>query len=187
MKKVLLLALLVGAPVSSPAFAQETFTLLATGGQSLKTWHGQADAQSLSFEWTRSHSKRTELGVAIAPHFLRQPRSWFGDQFGDGDENVRALSASFVARHHFGSRTVRPYVELLIGPMWAERQVPASTSRFNFITQPGFGFTFARRGRIAPTLGYRFSHVSNGGYSPRNPGINVNSVVAGLRFASNSR
>jgi hypothetical protein len=186
MKKVLLLALLCGAPPTAAALGQ-TFSLVATGGQSLKTWHGQADAQSLSFEWTRSHSKRTELGVAIAPHFLRQPRSWFGDRFGDGDENVRALSASFVARHHFGNRSVRPYVELLIGPMWGEKQVPASTSRFNFITQPGFGLTFARRGRIAPTVGYRFSHVSNGGYSPRNPGINVNSVVAGLRFTSNSR
>ncbi|HVS32035.1 MAG TPA: acyloxyacyl hydrolase, partial [Thermoanaerobaculia bacterium] len=76
------------------------------------------------------------------------------------------------------------YVELLVGPMWAEKQVPASTSRFNFITQPGFGLTFARRGRVAPTLGYRFSHVSNGGYSPRNPGINVNSIVLGLRFQS---
>lgn len=183
MKKLVIFALLCGAPPTSAAFAQN-FSVVATGGQSLETRHGQADAQSLSLEWTRWHSKRTELGVAIAPHVLNQPRSWFGDQFGDGNESVRALSASFAARHHFGSRNVRPYVELLVGPMWAEKQVPASTSRFNFITQPGFGLTFARRGRVAPTLGYRFSHVSNGGYSPRNPGINVNSVVVGLRFQS---
>ena len=179
MKKIYLLALLCGAP---SVLAAQSFTVFGTGGQSLKTWHGQADVHSVSFEWARNQTKKTELGVAIEPRSLLQPRSWFGDQFGDGDERVRALSASFLVRHHFGSSAIRPYAEALIGPMWAERQVPASTSRFNFVTQGGAGLTFAANRRIAPAIGYRFSHMSNGGYSPRNPGINVNSIVVGLRF-----
>jgi hypothetical protein len=158
------------------------FTFYATSGQTPKTWHGQAEAHSIVLEWTRPQAKSVDLGIAIEPRVVTQPRSWFDDQYGDGNEQVRALSASFVARKHFGSRAVRPYVELLIGPMWAERQVPASTSRFNVVTQPGAGLTLGANRRIAPVIGVRYAHISNGGYAPRNPGLNVSELVAGLRL-----
>jgi hypothetical protein len=31
-------------------------------------------------------------------------------------------------------------------------------------------------------IGYRFSHISNGGYAPRNPGLNVSSIMVGATF-----
>jgi hypothetical protein len=176
MKPLMIVVLL--AATSAPA---QTFTLLGTGGKSITTWHGQADAHSVALEWSNPQTPVLELGLSIQPWMLWQPRSWFGDQFGDGNEQVRAFSASFLARRHFGQRNVRPYVELLVGPMWAERQVPASTSRFNVVTQPGAGVTFGAAKRVAPVVGFRFAHISNGGYAPRNPGLNVSEVVLGLR------
>lgn len=177
MKRLLLAVLLI----TTPAFA-DSFTLFVVGGHSLKTWHGQADVQSVAFEWTRPQTKRLEFGFAIEPRVVSQPRSWFGEQFMDGDETVRAMSASFVTRYLFGAGNIHPYAELMVGPMWAERQVPASTSRFNFISQTGFGVVLAGR-RISPTIGYRFQHISNGGYAPRNPGLNLNAALLGLRFS----
>jgi hypothetical protein len=181
MKRVLILVgLLMAAPL--PAHAQ-SFRVYAIGGKSLATWHGQADVESFAFELERPFSKHNELGFVLAPYHLQQPVSWFGDQFGDGNEQVNAVSAALVLRHHFrvDSNRVRPYVELANGPMWAERRVPASTSRFNFVTQGGAGFTFLPERPLSLIVGYRFMHISNGGYAPRNPGLNVNSLVLGVR------
>jgi len=62
--------------------------------------------------------------------------------------------------------------------------VPASTSRFNFMSQAGAGFVFNAAGRMPVFAGYRFVHISNGGYAPRNPGLNVSTVVVGLQLRS---
>jgi hypothetical protein len=60
--------------------------------------------------------------------------------------------------------------------------VPASTSRFNFITQVGAGFVLLPQRRLPLMVGYRLLHISNGGYSPRNPGVNVSAVILGVQF-----
>lgn len=173
-------ALLTLALVLASATADaQSARIFAAGGKSITTWHGQADFQAIDFELARPLSPRTDLAVVASPIFLWQPRSWFGNQFGDGNERVRAGAVSLRVRYKlFGESRLRPYVEASTGPMWAEKQVPASTSRFNFISQAGGGVIF--RNNIY--LGYRFSHISNGGYSPRNPGLNVNSLLLGVQL-----
>ena len=38
------------------------------------------------------------------------------------------------------------------------------------------------RSRFPVVAGYRFMHISNGGYSPRNPGLNMSSLILGVRY-----
>jgi hypothetical protein len=76
---------------------------------------------------------------------------------------------------------VQPYLEMGSGPMWASRRVPAATSRFNFITQTGFGVVVYPQRTSALVIGYRFAHISNAGYAPRNPGLNVSSLLIGVQ------
>ncbi len=152
----------------------------AAGGKSVKTWHGQATVEAFNVEIARELRPRTELALVFAPMHITQPRSWVGDQFGDGDEDVRALSAALLLRRTFRNETL--YVEGGTGPMWAERRVPAATSRFNFHSQFGAGAVLWPRNRVSMIVGYRFGHISNGGYAPRNPGLNVSSLVIGTRI-----
>ncbi len=179
--RTLLIALLL---FSVPAHADvDSIAIYATGGQSHKTWHGQADMQALNIEVAHDLTPRTEVGLVFAPVNLWQPRSWFGDQFGDGNESVRAFTASLLLRHRLNRHSSRLqfYGEAASGPMYAEKAVPASTSRFNFTTQLGAGVILFPNARYPLMTGYRFLHISNGGYSPRNPGLNVSAVVLGVR------
>ncbi len=183
MQKLILIALL---SVTASAQTFDRFSVHAAGGKSIKTWHGQATVQSLNLEIGRAWTPRTEVAFVFAPMNIRQPRSWFGDQFGDGDENVSAVSGSLLVRHRFRETSNRAaiYIEASTGPMWAERRVPAATSRFNFISQFGAGVELWPQSRAPIVVGYRLGHISNGGYAPRNPGLNVSSLVIGTRFRS---
>ena len=181
MRKLVLIALF---SVTASAQTFDRFSVHASGGMSIKTWHGQAAIPALNIEIGRALTPRMELAFVFAPMYIRQPRSWFGDQFGDGDENVSAVSGSLLVRHRFREHSNRAamYLEASTGPMWAERRVPAATSRFNFISQFGAGFELRPQSRTPIVIGYRFGHISNGGYAPRNPGWNVSSLVIGTRF-----
>ena len=149
----------------------------------MTNWHGQAAIKTLNVELARALSPRYELAFVVAPTLIDQPRSWFGNEFGDGNEDVRAISGSILVRRTWkeGSSRASYYAELSSGPMWAEKRVPASTSRFNFHSQTGVGVIFRPQSRTNVILGYRFGHISNGGYAPRNPGLNVSSLVLGIK------
>ncbi len=185
MKRIASLVLVL-LPLS--AYAQ-TFSFYGTAGRSPETWHGHADVQALNFEYAHPLSPRTEVAAVISPMSILQPRSWFGDQFGDGNERVRAISGSLVLRRRFNrdSRNVQFYAEAGTGPMLAQKAVPASTSRFNFVSHGGFGVVLLPHARTPLVAGYRFQHISNGGYAPRNPGLNVSSFVLGVRIATPRR
>ena len=161
----------------------------AAGGKSVTTWHGQATVESLNIELLRPLSKHYDVAFVVSPMQIRQPRSWFGDQFGDGEENVRALAGSILFRRTWRETSDRAsfYAEAGTGPMWSERRVPASTSRFNFHSQFGAGVVLFPQSRAGIIVGYRFGHISNGGYAPRNPGLNVSSLVIGIRTATKAR
>jgi hypothetical protein len=178
------IALLLLALFPSLAFGEISHIVIsAAGGQSHKTWHGQADVQALNLELGKALSPRLEVAFVASPMNLWQPRSWFGDQFGDGNETVHAIAASVLARYRMNvdSSRVQFYGEAATGPMWAEKAIPASTSRFNFVTQFGAGVVLMPRARFPVLAGYRFQHLSNGGYSPRNPGFNISTIVVGLQ------
>lgn len=174
----LLLAFLLALSLVLPLAAQQRITISATGGKSITTWHGQADMQTLDVELSRDLTAKWEVAGVASAHALWQPRSWFGNQYHDGNENVYGASASLLVRRRFEKFwAFAPYAEAGTGPMWATHQIPQSTSRFNFVTRIGAGVTVGRM-----MIGYRFHHISNGGYSPRNPGVNVSSLVLGVRF-----
>jgi hypothetical protein len=175
------LALLAMSSVSAQTF--DDLHLVALGGKSSTSWHGQADLQLLQFELGRMLSPRTTVALVAGAANLWQPRSWFGNQYRDGNESVRALAASLLLRHAFRAEgNVRPYIEVASGPFIAEKRVPAGTSRFNFMSQAGAGLVFNGGGRMPLLVGYRFLHISNGGYAPRNPGLNVSAAVVGVQF-----
>jgi hypothetical protein len=180
------LLVFVSAPLTAaPLFGPpERLNVFLSGGRSIQNWHGQADVEAVNIEFNRDWSKRTEVGFVVSPTFIRQPRSWFGNAFGDPDETARALSGSLLIRHRFmiESKRMQPYIELSTGPMWATRRVPAATSHFNFISQGGFGVVFAPDRPMSFVIGYRMAHISNGGYAPRNPGLNIHTIVFGTRI-----
>ena len=185
------LALLSFSTPFTCSLSAQTFDdirLVAAGGKSSTNWHGQADVQLLQLELGHSYSPRTTFAIVAGAANLWQPKSWFGDLYGDGHESVRALSASLLVRHTWrpGAR-IRPYVEAASGPFVAEKRVPAATSHFNFMTTAGGGFVLNADGRLPLFAGYRFMHISNGGYAPRNPGLNVSAAVLGIRLRSARR
>jgi lipid A 3-O-deacylase len=175
----LLLSLLPVAGLSA-----QTIEVSLTGGKSITTWHGQADLQAVKFALLRPISPHSDLQFMIAPVSIWQPRSWFGNEFHDGNEKVRALSAAILYRRSFNldSSRMHYYADIGTGPLYAEKGIPASTSRFNFMTQAAAGIVLLPNAKTPVLLGYRFLHISNGGYSPRNPGINISSVEIGVRF-----
>lgn len=176
--------LLLCCSLSAMGQGVERVSVYATGGKSITSWHGQADVQALNVELVRPLSVRTDVAVVVAPMNLWQPRSWFGNQYHDGNEPVRALSVGLLVRRKFwrDARLAQAFVEGGTGPMYAQKAVPASTSRFNFVTQVGAGFVLLPQRRLPLMVGYRFLHISNGGYSPRNPGVNVSAVILGVQF-----
>ena len=177
------LATLVLALFPLTATAQ-TISVYGMAGQSPETWHGQAELRSINIELTHALSPRTDLAFVLSPTQFDQPRSWFGDDYGDGHEHVRAIAGSLLLRRWFNrdSSRLHVYGEAGTGPMYAEKAVPASTSRFNFISHAGVGVVLMPRSRYPVVAGYRFQHVSNGGYAPRNPGLNFSSLILGVRF-----
>ena len=182
------IAPLVFVLLSLTASAQ-TVSFYGTSGRTTKTWHGQADVQTLNFEYAHPLSERTDLAFVLSPMSILQPKSWFGDQFGDGNERVQAIAGSLLLRRRFNrdSQRVQFYAEAGTGPMLAQKAVPASTSRFNFASQVGFGVVLMPNTRTPLVAGYRFQHISNGGYAPRNPGLNLSSFVIGVRIATPRR
>lgn len=161
----------------------------ATGGKTVTNWHGQARIETINIEFARALSPRYDVGFVVSPTFINQPRSWFGGDFGDGNENVRAIAGSALLRRTWRESDKRAayYVEVSTGPMWSERRVPAATSHFNFHSQFGAGVVLRPQSSTAFVIGYRFGHISNGGYAPRNPGLNVSSLVLGIRTAARRR
>lgn len=172
---------LVAFLAALPAVAQEQFAVLATGGKSMTSYHGQADLQSWNLEWTRRQWKHTDAGFSLGQEFLWQPKTWYGGHDHMDKEKVHAGNLSLVVRRYSASHPAL-FAEISSGPMWAGKQVPAATSRFNFLSQAGIGVLIGSRWATPITIGYRFAHISNAGFAHHNPGMNVSALVLGMRF-----
>ncbi len=177
------LMLTLPASAGDAAANGRTFTIFVGGGRSIQSWHGQVTMESLHMEWAQPLRWKTQIALDVAPYSIRQPRSWFGDKYHDGEERARAISAAIILRRTFRQRSsFRPYVELGSGPFVANRRVPAATSHFNFATQTGVGVMMMATRDFGIFAGYRFWHVSNAGIVSRNPGLNLNGFVIGSRL-----
>lgn len=181
-RAIILTLLLIVVPPARGDSQVATVSLLS--GISAENWHGQVRIRAVNIEFARRMHGRTELAWVISPMQFEQPESWFGDDFGPR-ENVLAVSGSLLVRQRFrtGSSRFQPYLELAGGPVWAESRVPAATSRFNFASQGGFGVLVTPDSMLPVSIGYRFLHISNGGYAPRNPGLNVSALTIGVHAA----
>lgn len=184
---VVVAVLLFGAPAGAADIRPQEINVLAGAGRSLSNWHGASRFTSLQFEMLSGsgfldrHLTNSELVTSLTYSKVRQPRSWFGYRDGDPDDSVRAESFVVAARKHWRTTSaVGLFAELGTGPMWSNRRVPAATSRLNFDTQFAFGMSIRAAGAPLYVL-YRFSHISNGGISKRNPGLQVNSFAIGTR------
>jgi len=180
----LLIPLLLLCPAVAIAFdlSPREFNIYLSGGESPMNFHGHSVFRSIHFE-VAGESKlakrwlRADAGASVAYSDIRQARSWFGYRYGDPDDWVRGVSSVFFVRRHWD----RTYVELGTGPMWSNRRVPAATSRFNMDSQLSLGLEVFGASRVPVRVGYRFSHISNGGLTGRNPGLNVHSLFVGTR------
>ena len=175
--------LLLVATAARADFRPRQFNLFVSSGKSAESIHGEATLRSLHFElagnadWMKLRD--TDVGVALVYSDVRQPRFLF-PQPGDPKDDVRAASAYFFARWRWTRwMAVEPYVDVGSGPMWSSRQIPAETLRINFQSQITGGAIWLPRSRFPLFTAYRFSHISNGGFAPRNPGMNVYSMLVG--------
>ncbi|HET7436403.1 MAG TPA: hypothetical protein VFN10_16960, partial [Thermoanaerobaculia bacterium] len=75
-RTIVTMLLALWAAAAQAQFSRD-INVYATGGKSLRTWHGQADVELLNIEFRRELSPRYDLSTVIAPANFRQPRSWF--------------------------------------------------------------------------------------------------------------
>jgi opacity protein-like surface antigen len=88
-----------------------------------------------------------------------------------------------VLRYHFLSlgRFV-PYLELAGAPGGTNLKVPEIDSSFSFLLWAGAGASYFVSDRTAIYAGYRWSHLSNGGTSSPNRGIEAHTAVVGVSW-----
>lgn len=190
MLRKLPLLLLLGFALSAKAgdFVPRELTFFLSAGASPINEHGHSVFRTLQLEVSGRSKladrwfKHVDAGMALSYSKVRQARSWFGYQYGDPDDRIRAEAAYFFLRHPWreGAST-QPFLEVGTGPMFSNRRIPAATSRINFQSQFGFGLRLHATSEHPWVIGYRFSHISNGGLEGRNPGINVHSMMIGTR------
>ena len=184
--KCLFAIVALAAATAHADFHPRQIDLFLSSGTSVNDLHGQATLHSIHFELTGRADwmklRDTDVGVALIYSAVRQPHFLFPPPGGGPKDDLRAESAYFFARKRWTRWTaLEPYVDVGSGPMWSNRRIPASTSRVNFQSQLTGGVIWLPRSRFPLFTGYRFSHISNGGFAPRNPGINVYSVIVGTR------
>lgn len=180
-KSVLFVATIVFA--TSMLAEDHAFTMFVDGGRSVPTWHGQSTLTSIHFEWSRPFRWNTQFGLEFAPYAIRQPKSWFGDLYHNGHENVSAIEFGATWRKMFRpGASLRPWIDIGTGPMVSINPVPEATSFFNMASHGAVGIVLMGSRDAGLFIGYKFTHVSNGGLASRNPGLNVNGIVIGSRI-----
>src|SRR5205823_3206124 len=95
MQKVLFFALLVLALPAAAAWP-EHFTIYGIGAKSAPNKHGQADLQSLNFEFSGATKVRFDWGLDFAATHMSQPADFFDTLH--KTESVNAASLSLLAR-----------------------------------------------------------------------------------------
>jgi lipid A 3-O-deacylase len=88
-----------------------------------------------------------------------------------------------VLRYHFLSlgRFV-PYIEVAGAAGGTNLDVPEIRSNFSFLLFAGAGASFFVTDQAAVYAGYRWTHMSNGGTSSPNRGVDANTAVVGVSW-----
>ena len=186
-----LLALAVALLAATAVHADErprTLAIFGMAGQSFgeRDRHGFAEFGSLAVQGGKFVSRRTQLLIEAHPVFLtRQPKN--------PPEGPRETVESFAL--DLGIRwfpaplewRARPYVEVLEGPFYALRRVPARGSTFNFLTQAGLGVILPLGDRFHPYVSWRWVHVSNAGTGMHNPDWDFSTLLLGASMSFGAR
>ena len=155
---------------------QSTLTSFDTG-----TPKGFAEVYAPVVETSMFVSRRTEIGFSMNPWIgVRQPVT----REGRGRQSVSAAAVDVFVRWFPGDLgAVHPYLEIADGPSYALERVPSTGTRFNFLSQGGFGVILSRRPGWSWQVGYRLVHFSNAGLGRHNPSWNFNGLLLGGRWS----
>jgi len=99
-------------------------------------------------------------------------------------QEPRALGGgiSLLFRYVLRGRVVRPFLELGLGCLWTDTDVPPGDSDFNFTPQGGIGVKHLWSPRWGVDAEARFHHISNNGMTERNLGFNSVVILLGLSY-----
>jgi hypothetical protein len=149
--------------------------------QELGRGQGFSEFGAAGLEAARSVSRRVELQIELQPLMLvRQPL-----EHPRGKRDTVAAFALDVGLRWFpGPADWRwaPYFEILDGPFYSPRRVPTTGSRFNFLTQVGFGADLPSGKRWHPRVFARWVHISDAGTGRHNPDWDYWAIGYGAGF-----
>ena len=148
---------------------------------------------------TQDHTTKQE-GVAFMPSWMMTitdpvGNSWYRGQVSLGAEMVYIQFQEPYLTHGVGFAPkikytfvaldrIRPYTEFAGGPFWSDLtgKIPEESGQFNFILSGGFGVSYFLTDQAALNVGYRFQHISNGGTSYPNIGLNASLPFGGFSY-----
>jgi hypothetical protein len=171
------------SPAEQPRFQKGTIELSIVGGGSLPIDLARANPERHLFLASLAFGRVMVGGpgrgsfewlVDVSPFVLvRQPdtvRGW--------SVSPLFLRWNFPPIHH-----TRIFAEASGSLLFTGAPVPPRTpTTFNFFEQVGFGVRVHESAGRAWLAGYRFQHLSNGGYLQPNPGANFHLVYGGISF-----
>jgi lipid A 3-O-deacylase len=178
------LFLLTGAPAVRGQAGPEK------GGHELQVWttggHGVKGIASDTGVWTAGVRYGWVLTDPHGPGFLRGRFEYAVDAvpifwlFQPGSTAYGGAINPFTFKWNFDTHSrVVPYVELGGGALFTNITVPPGTSRVNFTSAAALGLHFLGK-KFTWSADVRYMHISNGGISSSNPGINTVQLRLGM-------
>lgn len=98
------------------------------------------------------------------------------------DSNVEVGCGLLLKYAHSINSYFSPYIEAGTGAVYSTQDVVGQSTRWNFLTQFGFGLHYFFREATSLNIGYRFRHASNAGIEEPNSGIDVHSFIMGFSY-----
>ncbi len=136
--------------------------------QELSRGQGFSEFGTVAVEGSYLVSRRLELLLDFHPLMLiRQPAVP-----PHGERETVAAFALDIGLRWFPAPAgwrIAPYLEILDGPFYSVRRVPTTGTRFNFLSQAGFGALLPLGRRLHPEVSCRWVHISNAGIGQHNP------------------
>ena len=111
-----------------------------------------------------------EIAVEVLPVFLVFQET-----------TTYSFASTLLFRHYFSpDKRMRPFLSFGGGALFSTDPVPPQGTSFNFTPQAGLGVAWFREPGLAYLFEYRYVHISNGGLSLPNPGVNSTGVFLGM-------
>ncbi len=121
-------------------------------------------------EGDRWYDGSWQFGLEVSPAFIVLQ-----------SETVYGAGVTPVIRRLFTAHgKLVPTMTIGVGVLATTAKVPEGETHFNFTPQIAFGVYYFLNPRNALSLEYRFHHISNGGISAPNPGINSSAFLVGI-------